>query len=260
VGKLWKTLSAQINKLVNFFWKADPIALMQLEYDNAVGQLKEGRQGLEQYRALVERVGRQVKTDEKRVTDLTAKVKAYLQAGDRASAGRFAIDLKRAQDDLAENRSQLEMHEQSYQNNLTKIQHASKKLGEVQDKIQRYDAELKMSSAEAEMAQLAQSLHFDVTTDFGQLEDVIQRQIDTNRAKVRVASDLSGQGVEEIEAEKRMESAMAEDLLTQFEVDMGIKTPETAGVQPQEKTLGQEKQTPEQREQALKDVEKQLGA
>jgi len=89
---------------------------------------------------------------------------------------------------------------------------------------------------------------------------VIQRQIDTNRAKVRVASDLSGQGVAEIEAEKRMETAMAEDLLTQFEVDMGIKTPETAGVQPQEKTLGLEEQTADQREQALKEVEKQLGA
>ena len=194
------------------------------------------------------------------MADLTAKVKAYLQANDRASAGRFAIELKHAQDDLVENRAQLGLHEQSYSNNLTKIQHASKKLGEVQDKIQRYDAELKMSSAEAEMAHLAQSLHFDVTTDFGQLEDVIQRQIDTNRAKVRGASDLSGQGVEEIEAEKRMESAMAEDLLTQFEVDLGLKTPETAGVEPQEKTLGQEEQTAEQREQALKDVEKQLGA
>lgn len=256
MGKLWKSLAAQFNKFVNFFWQADPIALMQLEYDNAVAQLKEGRQGLEQYRALVERVNRQVKTDEKRVVDLTAKVKAYLQAGDRTTAGRFAIELKRAQDDLKENEAQLDLHEKSYQNNLTKIQHASKKLGEVQAKIQRYDAELKMSSAEAEMAQLAQSLHFDVTTDFGQLEHVLQQKIDLNRAKVRVASDLSSEGIEEIESEQRMESAMAEDLLNQFEVDMGMKTPETAGIEPQEKSLGQA----EQSEKALKDIEKQLGA
>ncbi len=60
LGKFWKALMAQVNKLANFFWQADPIAQMQLEYDNAVEQLKDGRVGLEQYRALVERVTRQV--------------------------------------------------------------------------------------------------------------------------------------------------------------------------------------------------------
>jgi phage shock protein A len=262
-GRLWKTIRAQINKFVNFFWRADPIALMQLEYDTAVEQLKEGRQGLEQYRALVERVTRQVRSDEKRVQDLTAKVKAYLQANDRATAGKFAVELKRAQDDLRENQEQLKLHEESYQNNLTKIQHASKKLGAVQMKIRQYDAELKMSSAEAEMAKLAQSFDFDVTTDFGQLETMIQEKIDLNRAKVRVASDLSSQGITEIEAEKRMEDAMGEDILQKFEVDMGLKTPETAGVQPQEKALGQkaaEETAAAEKENALKDVEKQLGA
>ena len=258
VGKFWKALMAQVNKLANFFWQADPIAQMQLEYDNAVDQLKEGRQGLEQYRALVERVTRQVKSDQRRVTDLTAQVKAYLKIDDRATAGKFAIELKRAQEELKENQAQLELHEQSYQNNLTKIQHATRRLNDVQTKIHKYDAELKMSSAEAEMAKLAQSFDFDISTDFGEMENIIQNKIDVNRAKVRVASDLSRTGIAEIEAEQRKDAAEAEDLLQQFEVDMGIKTPETANVPQQEKTLGQP-DTVEQRENALKEVEKQLG-
>lgn len=262
MSKFWRALKAQINKLANFFWQADPIAQMQLEYDGAVEQLKEGREGLEQYRALVERVTRQVRTDEKRVADLTAKVKGYLKANDRVTAGKFALELKRAQDDLKENEGQLQIHETSYQNNLTKIQHATKKLNEVQLKIHTYDAELKMSAAEAEMARLAQSFNFDVTTDFGELESIIQGKIDLNRAKVRVASDLSGQGIAEIEAEKRAEEAQAEDLLRQFEVDMGIKTPETAGVLPQEKSLGEARAeaTAAERDDALKDIEKQIGS
>src|SRR5205085_10904885 len=60
-GKFFGAIRAQLNKLANFFWEADPIAQMQYEYDQAVEQLKEGRIGLEQYRGLVERVGRQVK-------------------------------------------------------------------------------------------------------------------------------------------------------------------------------------------------------
>ncbi|MBI5092747.1 MAG: PspA/IM30 family protein [Candidatus Hydrogenedentes bacterium] len=261
IGKFWAVFRAQINKLANFFWQADPIALMQLEYDTAVEQLKEGRIGLEQYRALVERVTRQVKGDEKRVADIGAKIKSYLAVNDRVTAGKYAVELKRAQDDLKENQAQLALHEQSYQNNLTKIQHASQKLNQVQMKIHKYDAELKMSSAEAEMAKLAQTFNFDVTTDFGQLENMIQDKIDTNRAKVRVASDLSSEGIAEIAAEKRMEEAQGEDLLRQFEVDMGIKTPETAGVKPQEKSLGQKdaEETAKAQEAALKDVEKQIG-
>src|ERR1700761_3690808 len=126
IGKLWHSLAAQINKLANFFWTADPIAQMQYEYDRAVAQLKEGREGLEQYRALVERVSRQVANNKQQVANLEAKVKAYLTAGDRESAARFALELQKAKQQLAENEGQLKLHEESYGNNVTKIKHATK--------------------------------------------------------------------------------------------------------------------------------------
>ena len=81
-GKFFGAIRAQLNKLANFFWEADPIAQMQYEYDLAVEQLKEGRQGLEQYRALVERVTRQVKDGENQIAKLTAQAKAKRQATD----------------------------------------------------------------------------------------------------------------------------------------------------------------------------------
>ena len=48
--KFWGAFVAQLNKVANIFWEADPIAQMRYEYDQAVAQLKEGRVGLEQYR------------------------------------------------------------------------------------------------------------------------------------------------------------------------------------------------------------------
>jgi phage shock protein A len=238
LGKLWHALQAQINKLANYFWTADPIAQMQYEYDLAVAQLKEGREGLEQYRALVERVSRQVATNQAHVTSLEAKIKAYLQAGDRDTASRFALELQRARKDLADNQGQLDLHEQAYNNNLTKIKHAGSKLSQIRDKISKYDAELKMSRAEAEMAALAKDFNFDVTTDFGQIEQVIQDRIGLNRAKVRVAADLSGEGMEDIRREQAMEKAMGDQALREFEVQMGLVTPETAGVSETPKELG----------------------
>lgn len=237
-GKLWRSLMAQVNKVANYFWSADPIAQMQYEYDLAVAQMKEGREGLEQYRALVERVTRQVAGDQQHVRNLEAKIKAYLTAGDRETAAKFALELTKAKKELAENEEQLKLHETAYNNNLTKIKHATRKLADVREKIQKYDAELKMSKAEAELAKLAQSFNFDVTTDFGQIEQTINDRISLNRAKVRVAADLSEEGIVDIQREEAMESALAEQALKEFEVQMGMVTPDTSSVEETTKELG----------------------
>ena len=238
VGKMWHALRAQLNKVANFFWTADPIAQMQYEYDSAVEQLKQGREGLEQYRALVERVSRQVANAKQHVSMLEAKIKSYLQTGDRETAAKFALEMQKGKQDLAENETQLKMHEEAYNNNVAKIKHATKKLGDVKSKITKYDAELKMSRAEAEMAKLATSFDFNVTTDFGQIEDVIQDKIGLNRAKARVASDLSSEGLVDIQREQAMEKSMGDQALREFEVQMGLVTPETAKVSEATKELG----------------------
>jgi phage shock protein A len=247
LGKLWKALKAKVNQMANWFYASDPVAQMQLEYDQAVDQLRDGRQGLEQYRALVERVMRQVESNRANVNTLEAKIKAYLQSGDRETAARYALELQKAKKELGENESQLQMHEQAYNNNLTKIQHASGKLATLREKIQKYDAELKMSRAEAEMAKLAKDFNFDVTTDFGQAEQIIQDQIGLNRAKARVAADLSGEGVADIKREQEMEKALADQALRDFEAQAGMITPETAQVGEAAKELGPRKKTIKQK-------------
>ena len=236
--KFWSAFVAQINKVANLFWEADPIAQMRYEYDRAVEQLKEGRVGLEQYRGLVERVTRQVLANRSQVQKLEAQTKAYLKAGDRVTAAKFALEMQKAKGDLAANEQQLQMHEGSYGNNLKKIQHANEKLIELREKITKYDAELKMSSAEAEIAKLSETFDVNLTTDFGEIENVIQQRIDQNRGKVRVSADLSQKGIAEIEAEERMEAQLADQALNEFEVELGLKSPETTAVSQTAKDLG----------------------
>lgn len=238
VHKLWAAFMAQINKVANLFWEADPIAQMQYEYDRSVEQLKEGRVGLEQYRGLVERVTRQVAANKSHVQKLEAETKAYLKVGDRTTAAKFALELQKAKEELAANDQQLQMHETAYGNSLKKIQHANSKLIELQEKIHKYDAELKMSTAEAEIAKLSQTFDMNLTTDFGQIENVIQQKIDQNRGKVRVAADLSEKGIAEIKAEERMQGQLAEEALQNFEVELGLRTPETTPVASTAKDLG----------------------
>jgi phage shock protein A len=250
LGKFFSAIAAQFNKLGNWLFNKDPIAQMQYEYDKAVEQLKEGRVGLEQYRGLVERVSRQVKEGEANVTKLTSQAKTYLKMGDREKASIIALQLTKAKGQLAENQAQLAQHEEAYNNNLKKIQFANKKLGELKDKIQKYDADLKMSEAEAEVAKLTQSFNMDLTTDFGQIEDAIQRKIDANRGKARVATDLSREGLDKIEQDEALEKAMAEDALKDLEVGLGMRAPETTPVQQATKDLG-----PAEAEAAKKELE-----
>jgi phage shock protein A len=238
VGKLWRTLKAQMNKVANFFWKADPVAQLQYEYDKAVDQLKEGRAGVEQYRAMVERVSRQTDKNRAHVATLEAKVKATLTAGDRETAARFALELQKARKELQENEGQLQMHEEAYNNHLMKIKHASGKLGELRDKIQKYDADLKMSRAEAELAKVANTIHVDVTTDFGEIEHVLQDEIDRNRAKAKVAADLSGEGLDEVKHDIAIEKQLGEQALREFEAEMGTARPGLTEAQPRPKQLG----------------------
>jgi len=146
--------------------------------------------------------------------------------------------LQKAKEELASNEGQLNMHETAYGNNLKKIQHANEKLIELREKIQKYDAELKMSSAEAEIAKLSETFDVNLTTDFGEIESVIQQRIDQNRGKVRVAADLSQKGIADIQAEERMQGQLAEQALTDFEVELGLKSPETTPMSQTAKDLG----------------------
>jgi len=238
LGKLFSAFRAQLNKIANIFFESDPIAVMQLEVDQATERLKEGRKGLEMYRGLVESVARQVALGKSNSTQLESQIKAHLKAGNREMAGQLALQLQKTQTELERNQKQLEMHETAYQNNLLKIQKANKDIVKVREKIRQYDAELKMSAAEAEIAQISESFDMNMTTDFGQIEAVIQKQIDTNRGKARVAVDMSSKGIESIKAEEAAEKAMAEDLLSKYEVQLGLKSPETTPVAETKKTLG----------------------
>jgi phage shock protein A len=220
--KLWRAFKAQMNKMANFLWRSDPIAQMQYEYDKLVDQLKQGREGVEQYRALVERVNRQVESERKQVLAMEAKIKAYLGAGDRESAARYALELQKIKAEEKENEAQLAMHEQAYNNHLTKIKHATGKLASLRQKIQKYDADLKMSRAEAELAKVARNIHVDVTTDFGEIEQVLQDEIDKNRAKAKVAADLSAEGLDEVKHEMAVEKNLADQALREFEMEAGL--------------------------------------
>jgi len=237
---MFSFFSAQLNKLGNFFFEQDPIAMMQLEHDRAVKKVQGARDGLEQYRGLVEGVQTDVNKLERQVDKLKRETQMYLKTGDKVTASKFATQYKTTQARLAEKVRQLAEHEAAYENHLKKFKHANSELGKTRERIKQYEAELKMSEAEADVARISQGFDFDVTTDFSQFEDIVQSKINKNKGAVRVANDLSEQGIAEIEAQERMEAQMGMDALKEFEIEMGMVTPDTVDASEIEKELGTE--------------------
>jgi phage shock protein A len=243
--RLWNAMAAQFNKVAHAVWSADPIAQLQLEHDRAVEQLQEGREGLVQYRTMVKKVERQVENSQKDVSRLTARIKAHLKAGNRELAAELALNLQQAKARLAEVTEQHGMHEATYGNNLKRIKQATQRIRDLQQKIRKFDAEMKMSRVTAELSKLSESFDGDVTSDIGQIEDMIQDEIDTNRARSQVASDMAAEKAAEIEAEELIQKSEAEDALAAFEEELGLRTPATTNVQEEVKELGPEEEEEE---------------
>jgi phage shock protein A len=222
LGRLLIAFSAQFGKLFKWIWGIDAIAVYQAEVDRSADEIQQAGEGLEQYRGLVSRLQRQVTNGEKETLRLTAKVKTFLTENNEEKAAEYAIQLKKEQTALVENKSQLRSYEDAYQDNLKKVRYANEKIKGAKEKAERMQADLRLSKAEAETAKLAQrfNINTNITTGLGEIEDEIQRQIDSNRAKGQVIRDLSQDGLDQIEEDEKIQKAEAKELLLQFKQEM----------------------------------------
>src|SRR5215217_137863 len=178
MGKIGTAIRAFFNKLANALWESDPHAILQLEVDQATQQIQVARQGLEQYRGLVERVSMQVAAGKQNEQRLESQIKAHLQAGNREVAGQLAIQLQQAKQDLAQNAQQLSLHTEAYNNNLLKLQQGQKDIVALRQKAQRLKADLEMAKAEAEISRVAEALSESALPNFstkiGQATELMQ--------------------------------------------------------------------------------------
>ena len=85
---------------------------------------------------------------------------------------------------------------------------------------------------------LSESAMPNFSTKIGQATELMQEQIAKHRGQARVAADMSSRGVEEIKAQQAAEAALGENLLKQYEVELGLVNAESAPQSATQKTLG----------------------
>ncbi len=235
---LWYAL---LNQSVTEMEDKHVIALAEAKLQQATEKLKDARQGLVSYQAMVLKVQHQVDGEKTRIASLTAQIKSHLSAGQEEMAAELALQLAQVKSDLSANEEQLEQHRQSYENNLLKMKAALKDIEASKKDLEKKKAALQMERALAEVSETAGALNtkFDVSTDIGSILTRVDDQIHKARARSKVASDLSDQGLEELKAKAEAEKARGREVLQQFKIEQGLAD---ATPSPSTKTVGPQKQ------------------
>jgi len=226
--------------------RQNPEALLEVEKENLRKQIANYNQGLAAHAGLAERLMTQVKKLESDERDLRAKAAANLRAGNRESAGQFALRLQTVQRELTENRAQLEQAEKTYKE-LIRARDVSVKVA--QDKIEALKAsltDLKIKRATAELAEMASGLISNLGGSgdtLNRLSSMVEEERTKAAGRARVARDSLPTA--DIQVKEEEQKALAEQALADFAAKEGLALEPAAGTAATEapaKTLGPQAQ------------------
>ena len=204
--------------------KKNPEALLEVEKENLRKQISEFNTGLAAHAGLVERLMGQVKKLNAEESELKARTKALLQAGQREAAGEVALRYKntdKMHDELA---AQLEQADARYKELVRARDVAVKAARDKIEQLRRGIDDMKVQKAMAELNEMAAGM---VGTLGGsgdtlnRLEEMVEDERSKAAGRARVARDsvdLSGTVVKEAE-----QKALADMALADFAAEEGIE-------------------------------------
>ena len=212
---------AQAGKLGRWAEQADPMALLQQAVDDGVANIQHAKKGLEDCRALVLSVERQVDSGEKEKARLESRIQAVLAQGDpNNTAKEYALQLAEVERQLALNKEQLAKHRETYANFAKQVEIGQKRVVEARRKADELGIALELSQREKELSQFASKFSFDpegLKSGVAHAEEMVRQQIDKNRAAGDVAADLSRATLAQAADEQTEREAEAAKILQRFQ-------------------------------------------
>jgi phage shock protein A len=227
LNRLANLIRGFLSLFISGLEKANPRALIEAEKENLRQQISRFNESLTNHAAFVERLMRQVKSQEKQESELAAKAAAHLKVGNRKIAAQFALQLKNVREQLAENTQQLEAAEETYKKLIktrdVAVQEARAKI----ESLKRMLSETEMMEAQAELQEMAQGMITEIGGSgdtLNRVEEYLTERRDQAAGRARVASSsIDTSKVELLEAEQE---ALADQALTEFAAAYGLDMPE----------------------------------
>jgi phage shock protein A len=203
--------------------KRNPEALLEVEKENLRTQIARYNEGLAAHAGLCERLIAQVGKLEAEESEVRAKTTALLRAGNQELAAPNALRLQTLTRELAENRSQAEGAEQTYQE-LIRTRDASVQAARQKIEALKFDLkDLNVQRAQAELTEMASGMIGEIggagdTLD--RLQSMVSEEREAAAGRARVARDSAPAGDSATQAAEQ--SALAEQALADFAAAEGI--------------------------------------
>ena len=240
-GRIANLFKGFLSLFVSGIERRNPEALLELEQENLRKQIGNFNQGLASHAGLSERLMSQVRKLEAEQKDLRAKTTAHVRAGNNSAAGQYALRLQSVENQLTENRVQLEQAEKTYKD-LVKardvaVQTARAKIESLKGAIN----DMRMKQAMAELHEMSAGMITNIGgagDTLNRLETMVTEERDKAAGRARVARDaVDMSGVEIKEAEM---NALADQALADFAAREGISIKGAAAPAAAERTMATE--------------------
>lgn len=237
-GRIANLFKGFVSLFISGVERRNPEALLENEQENLRKQIAQFNQGLASHAGLAERLMSQVRKLEAEQKDLRAKTTAHVRAGNNAAAGQYALRLQTVEQQLEENRKQLEQAEVTYKN-LVKardvaVQTARAKIESLKGAIN----DMRMNQAMAELHEMSAGMITSIGGSgdtLNRLETMVNEERDRAAGRARVAKDavdMTGVNLKEAEL-----NALADQALADFAAREGISL-KGAAPPPAERSMG----------------------
>jgi phage shock protein A len=219
--------------------RRNPEALLELEQENLRKQVANFNQGLATHAGMCERLMGQVRKLEAEQKDLRAKTAAHLRAGNKSAAGQYALRLQTVEQQLEENRKQLEQAESTYKNLIkardVAVQTARAKIESLKGAIN----DMRMNQAMAEIHEMASGM----ISEIGGAGDTLNRvheMVEGERTKAAGRARIAKDSIDmtQVDIKETEMNALADQALADFAAREGISLPGETAAAPAPRSMG----------------------
>jgi phage shock protein A len=237
---MWERLKRLVRSFVGFFISVaeDPELILQQNIRDMNDQVPRMNESIAMVKAnvtLLEKEEAKYKTD---MANLTAKVKAAIQANRDDLAGSFAAQLEQVKSALARTQGQLTTARAAFDKAMTVKQAFMREKERKTQEALNAIADYRRAQWQKKVADAMEQ--FEVA-GISQTHDEMVRKIEEMTAVNEARMDMAMSNVDQqrVKIEDEAEKLQASELVKQFKIEMGLATPDAAAAgTPAEKTIG----------------------
>jgi phage shock protein A len=221
--RLMNVFRGFLSLFVSGIEKRNPEALLELEQENLRKQIGSYNQSLATHAGLAERLMSQVRKLETEETELRAKTRAHLRAGNQSAAAQLALRLQTVTRELAENRTQMEQAEQTYKDLVKARDEAVSAARAKIDSLKGAINDKRMKKALADMNEMAAGMIGQIGGSgdtLNRLQDMVEEERTKQAGRARVAKDSID--MNDINLKEAEQQALADQALADFAAAEGL--------------------------------------